>query len=95
MDEIDNLMLAELEQESRLMRARNARLEAEVTVLTEMVRVLSDKLAQMEAKNDWKHCNHNFVNRNWFCYSYWFNNVLRDDELQRMRYAARVDANVL
>ena len=25
---------------------------AEVTVLTEMVRVLSDKLAQMEAKND-------------------------------------------
>jgi hypothetical protein len=34
------------------MRARNARLEAEVTVLTEMVRVLSDKLAQMEAKND-------------------------------------------
>jgi hypothetical protein len=52
MDEIDNSMLAELEQESRLMRARNARLEAEVTVLTEMVRVLSDKLAEMEAKND-------------------------------------------
>jgi hypothetical protein len=52
MAEIDNSMLAELEQESRLMRARNARLEAEVTVLTEMVRVLSDKLAQMEAKNE-------------------------------------------
>ena len=52
MAEIDNPMLAELEQESRLMRARNARLEAEVTVLTEMVRVLSDKLAQMEAKNE-------------------------------------------
>jgi hypothetical protein len=50
MAEIDNSMLAELEQESRLMRARNARLEAEVTVLTEMVRVLSDKLAQIEAK---------------------------------------------
>jgi len=44
--------ISELEQESRLIRARNARLEAEVTVLTEMVRVLSDKLAQMEAKND-------------------------------------------
>jgi hypothetical protein len=41
-------MLAELEQESRLMRARNARLEAEVTVLTEMVRVLSDKIAERE-----------------------------------------------
>jgi hypothetical protein len=52
MAEIDNSMLAELEQESRLMRARNARLEAEVTVLTEMVRVLSDKLAQMEAKQE-------------------------------------------
>jgi len=52
MDEIDNSMLAELEQESRLMRARNARLEAEVTVLTEMVRVLSDKLAEMEAKQE-------------------------------------------
>ena len=50
MAEIDNSMLAELEQESRLMRARNARLEAEVTVLTEMVRVLSDKLAEMEAE---------------------------------------------
>jgi predicted nucleic acid-binding Zn-ribbon protein len=44
MAEIDNSMLAELEQESRLIRARNARLEAEVTVLTEMVRVMSDKL---------------------------------------------------
>jgi len=29
-----------------------AQLKAEVAVLTEMVRVLSDKLAQMEAKND-------------------------------------------
>jgi hypothetical protein len=45
-------MVGELEQENRLMRARNARLEAEVTVLTEMVRVLSDKLAEMEAEND-------------------------------------------
>jgi hypothetical protein len=52
MTEIDNSMLAELEQESRLMRARNARLEAEVTVLTEMVRVLSDKMAEMDAKNE-------------------------------------------
>jgi cell division protein FtsB len=45
-----DFMVAELEQENNLMRARNARLEAEVTVLTEMVRVLSDKLAQMETK---------------------------------------------
>jgi hypothetical protein len=29
MDETDNLMIAELEQENMLMRARNARLEAE------------------------------------------------------------------
>jgi len=53
MAEIDNSMLAELEQESRLMRARNARLEAEVTVLTEMVRVLSDKVAEKETKRKW------------------------------------------
>ena len=52
MIEIDNSMLAELEQESRLIRARNARLEAEVTVLTEMVRVLSDKIAELENKQE-------------------------------------------
>ena len=52
MAEIDNSMLAELEQESRLIRARNARLEAEVTVLTEMVRVLSDRVNQLEAKHE-------------------------------------------
>jgi len=45
-----DFMVGELEQENRLMRARNARLEAEVTVLTEMVRVLSDRVAQMETK---------------------------------------------
>ena len=42
-----DFMVGELEQENNLVRARNARLEAEVTVLTEMVRVLSDKLAEM------------------------------------------------
>ena len=47
-----DFMVGELEHENKLIRARNARLEAEVTVLTEMVRVLSDKLAQMEAKHD-------------------------------------------
>ena len=41
--------ISELEQENRLVRARNARLEAEVTVLTEMVRVLSAKIAELEA----------------------------------------------
>jgi hypothetical protein len=45
-----DFMVTELEHENALMRARNSRLEAEVTVLTEMVRVLSDKLAQMETK---------------------------------------------
>ena len=33
-----DLMVGELEHENRLIRARNGRLEAEVTVLTEMVR---------------------------------------------------------
>jgi hypothetical protein len=47
-----DFMVGELEQENRLIRARNARLEAEVTVLTEMVRVLSDRVAEMEAKHD-------------------------------------------
>jgi hypothetical protein len=47
-----DFMVAELEQENNLMRARNARLEAEVTVLTEMVRVLSDKIAEMESKHE-------------------------------------------
>ena len=41
--------ISELEQENNLVRARNARLEAEVTVLTEMVRVLSAKIAELEA----------------------------------------------
>ena len=45
-----DFMVAELEHENALMRARNTRLEAEVTVLTEMVRVLSDRVAEMEAK---------------------------------------------
>jgi hypothetical protein len=49
-----DFMVAELEQENNLMRARNARLEAEVTVLTEMVRVLSDKMAEMEKNTSWK-----------------------------------------
>jgi hypothetical protein len=47
-----DFMVGELEHENRLVRARNGRLEAEVTVLTEMVRVLSDKLAEMEAKQE-------------------------------------------
>ena len=45
-----DLMVGELEQENKLMRARNGRLEAEVTVLTEMVRVLSDRVAEMETE---------------------------------------------
>jgi hypothetical protein len=45
-----DFMVAELEHENTLMRARNTRLEAEVTVLTEMVRVLSDRVAEMEAE---------------------------------------------
>ena len=47
-----DFMVAELEHENTLMRSRNTRLEAEVTVLTEMVRVLSDRVAEMEAKHD-------------------------------------------
>jgi plastocyanin len=47
-----DFMVAELEHENTLMRARNTRLEAEVTVLTEMVRVLSDRVAEMEAKQE-------------------------------------------
>jgi hypothetical protein len=46
-----DLMVGELEHENKLMRARNGRLEAEVTVLTEMVRVLSDRVAEMEKIN--------------------------------------------
>ena len=49
-----DFMVGELEQENRLVRARNTRLEAEVTVLTEMVRVLSDKVAEMEKNTSWK-----------------------------------------
>jgi hypothetical protein len=45
-----DFMVGELEHENTLMRSRNTRLETEVAVLTEMVRVLSDKLAQMENK---------------------------------------------
>jgi hypothetical protein len=44
-----DMLVCELEHESSLVRARNARLEAEVTVLTEMVRVLSDRVAELEA----------------------------------------------
>jgi hypothetical protein len=47
-----DLMVGELEHENRLVRARNGRLEAEVTVLTEMVRVLFDKIADIEAKQE-------------------------------------------
>jgi predicted nuclease with TOPRIM domain len=47
-----DFMVAELEHENTLMRSRNTRLEAEVTLLTEMVRVLSDRVAEMEAKHD-------------------------------------------
>ena len=47
-----DFMVGELEQENNLIRARNARLEAEVTVLTEMVRVLSDRVAEMENKHE-------------------------------------------
>lgn len=43
-----DFMIGELEQENRLMRARNVRLDAEVTVLTEMVRVLSDRVNELE-----------------------------------------------
>jgi hypothetical protein len=43
-----DFMIGELEQENRLMRARNSRLDAEIAVLTEMVRVLSHKLAEQE-----------------------------------------------
>ena len=45
-----DLMVGELEHENKLIRARNGRLEAEVTVLTEMVRVLSAKIAKLEAE---------------------------------------------
>lgn len=47
-----NLIVGELEHENRLIRARNGRLEAEVTVLTEMVRVLSDRVAELEGKHE-------------------------------------------
>jgi c-di-GMP-related signal transduction protein len=45
-----DFMVGELELENKLMRARNARLTAEVAVLTEMVEVLSDRINQLEAK---------------------------------------------
>lgn len=45
-----DLALAECEQENRLMRARNSRLDAEIAVLTEMVRVLSAKVDELEAE---------------------------------------------
>jgi len=47
-----DFMVGELEQENRLIRARNSRLETEVTVLTEMVRVLSDKVAKLKQQKD-------------------------------------------
>ena len=47
-----DFMVAELEHENTLMRARNTRLEAEVTVLTEMVRVLSDRVNRLEVNHD-------------------------------------------
>ena len=47
-----DFMVCELEQENKLMRARNARLDAEVTVLTEMVRVLSDRVNELEVKHE-------------------------------------------
>jgi hypothetical protein len=45
-----DFMIGELEQENRLMRARNSRLDTEVAVLTELVRVLSDRVNQLEAQ---------------------------------------------
>lgn len=47
-----DMVVCELEHENKLMRARNERIEAEVTVLTELVRVLSAKIAELEAKHE-------------------------------------------
>lgn len=43
-----DLMVAELEQENRLLRARNERLELEVQLLTESVRAMSRRIDELE-----------------------------------------------
>jgi len=43
-----DLMVAELEQENRLMRARNERLAIEVQLLTESVRAMALRIEELE-----------------------------------------------
>lgn len=49
-----DLALAECEQENRLLRARNQRLDIEVQLLTEAVRQLTEvKMAELKPKREW------------------------------------------
>jgi hypothetical protein len=43
-----DLMVAELEQENRLMRARNERLAIEVQLLSEAINVMSKRIEELE-----------------------------------------------
>jgi hypothetical protein len=43
-----DLMVAELEQENRLMRARNERLMIEVQLLSEAINVMSKRIEELE-----------------------------------------------
>jgi hypothetical protein len=43
-----DLMVAELEQENRLMRARNERLDIEVQLLTESIRAMALRIEELE-----------------------------------------------
>ena len=45
-----DLMVAELEQENRLMRARNERLMIEVQMLSEAINVMSKRIAELEGE---------------------------------------------
>lgn len=46
-----DLMVAELEQENRLLRARNDRLMIEVQLLTEAIRKASERITTLEVRN--------------------------------------------
>lgn len=47
-----DLMVAELEQENRLLRARNERLMIEVQILEAFVQHMKDRVTTLEVRND-------------------------------------------
>jgi hypothetical protein len=47
-----DFMISELEQENRLLHARNQRLMIEVQMLTEAIRATAERITTLEVRND-------------------------------------------